>query len=102
MPNVLLIHPIINRKKRSQPTLQNKPISITIPVNTMPISVYEEKLYPSSNDMINTNTVDNRAKRTTVRNLEYTNSFLLIPSIRFCFESTITVFIGHHRYYNNS
>jgi len=49
-------------------------------------SVYEEKLYPKINDIIKTNRVDTTENKITVRNFDKINSFLLNPSIKFCFK----------------
>lgn len=52
---------------------------------TIENSVYDENVYPKIKDKIKMNIVEAKAKTITVNTLDKMNSFLLIPSIRFCF-----------------
>ena len=54
-------------------------------VNTMENSLYDEKEYPKIKDITKTKTVEAKAKLITIKNLDFINSFLLSPSIKFCF-----------------
>lgn len=49
-------------------------------------SLYDEKLKPRINDSIPIKNVEPKANRPTVISFEAINSFLLKPSIRFCFK----------------
>src|SRR5690606_37951106 len=51
---------------------------------TIPASVYDEKQYPRIRLIKNTYTVEASENKTTVRNFDFMNSFLLMPWIRFC------------------